>query len=119
MLKLIGLAALLFSTASVAETPREQIQDMMRLQGEFKQCLTDQTVTLGAGNSEGADTLLRAASAVCLPVETQLRARYVEMDLFSPARIEWLIARDRTLGGNAGVTALLAARSTGRQKPER
>ncbi len=111
MLKFIGFAALLLSTASVAREPAAVLGDMMRLQGDFKQCLIDQTAMLGAGNNEGADTILRGASAECLPVETRLRAVYAEMDILSPARIENLMQRDRTLGENEGISVLLRSRA--------
>ena len=84
--------------------------DVLPRQSAYKQCLADRTVEIGAGNSESAETVLRAAAAACRPAETALRALYTEIPL-GAAWAERLMARDRKLGEDDGVARLLAARA--------
>jgi hypothetical protein len=110
-MKLILAGMLLYGSVAYAErAPDIIIADTMRLQTTYKQCLADQTVKLGVGNSESADTILRAASATCFQVEQDLRSVYAESPL-GQAYVDRLMARDRKLGEDAGVAALLAARA--------
>lgn len=93
-----------------AFTPQAILADIVRLQVEYRQCLTDQTLALGTSNSESADTVLRGVSWVCLPKETELREAYAKSP-FPAAQVQGLMERDRRLGENAGVASLLAARA--------
>ena len=80
------------------------------LQIAYRKCLADKTVELGAGNSESADTLLRGVAAVCLPVETALRAVYAKTPI-GPAWTDRLMRLDRTQGEDDGVARRLAVRA--------
>lgn len=101
---------MLFFALAAERPPAVLIADTVRHQHEFKQCLADQVVALGAGNQETGDTLVRAAASACLPVETALRALYAETPL-AQHHVERLMMRDRKLGEDAGIARLLTARS--------
>lgn len=90
--------------------PQSIIRDTFRLRDAYISCLTEQTVRLGSGNSESADTILRAVAVSCQSSEDALRSVYSEAPL-SRLDIERLMTRDRTQGEEAGVAALLEARA--------
>jgi hypothetical protein len=96
--------------AAGPQDPAAIMRDVMRLQEEFKLCLIEQTVALGAGNTESADTVLRGVGAACLAKETELGAAYAQTPL-SAAHVDGLMRRDRKLGEDAGVAALLRVRA--------
>jgi hypothetical protein len=96
---------------STGVDPKSLLTDMLRLQEEYKRCLVDQTVVLGRENSESAETILRGVSAKCFAKEQQLRAIYGAMPI-SQVHANGLVQRDRKLGEDAGVAALLEARSS-------
>jgi len=102
----LGLA----SAQSTDSEPQRLLEEMSRLQEDYKRCLVEQTVNLGRSNGEGAETILRGVSAKCLPTEQQLRAIYGEMPI-SKVHAESLMQRDRKLGEDAGIAALLEARA--------
>ena len=86
------------------------IADVIALQAQFKHCLANRTVEIGAANREAAETVLRAAASTCRPVEQSLRDVYDEIPL-GAAWAERLMARDRKLGEDDGVARLLAVRA--------
>jgi hypothetical protein len=106
----LALATMLPSIAA-ARDPHAIINDLVRLQGEYRLCLQQQIVELGAANAETADTLVRAASAVCRTKEAELRTAYAESPL-PQAHVQGLMDRDRKAGEESGVAALLQERAT-------
>lgn len=105
-----AIAALAIAASPWPQDPTALIDNLLRLQDEYKRCLIERTVALGASNSEGAETILRAVSAECLPKETELRAAYAETP-FPQTHVEGLMRRDKKAGEDAGVAALLRVRA--------
>lgn len=112
------IAAVTFVIASAAgggnataqqRDPRVLIANINAKQASYKRCLVEQTVELGADNSEPAETILRAVSATCHPVEDELRALYAEAP-FPQSDIERQMTEDRKAGEDAGIAALLQKR---------
>lgn len=106
-------AALMFVSCSAHAQnydPVKLANDIPRLQNEWKACIAAKTVELGKDNSEGADTILKGVAAVCRPKEDELRAAYALSPLGS-SRAENLMVRDRKLGEEAGIAALLQVRA--------
>lgn len=107
MIQVIALSLALLGSQDRSD-PQLAIDGMLANKERFERCLIDQTVAMGATNTESADTVLRAAGAACLEAEMALRSSYETF--VGRTEAERLIQRDRTQAGNAGVVALLRVR---------
>jgi hypothetical protein len=118
---ILGLA--LISSAAVGPAhavpgydPKAVIAALDALRGEFMSCIEQQTVKLGASNSESVETITRAVRSVCTAAEGNLRAAFAETP-FDRWRIESLIRQDREQAEDNGIAALLRVRASGAVKP--
>lgn len=89
------------------------VHGVPRERAALTDCLREHVVTLGRGNTETADTLLRAARSLC---SDHLDALQHDYEAGYPTRYELARAmrQDQETAENAAVAALLEARQAGR-----
>lgn len=93
-----------------AASPQAVMSEIRSARDAYRQCMIDETVRLGAGNSESAETILIAVSSVCRDREDAARRAYSRAPI-SDLRAGNLFARDRELAAQDATAALLVARA--------
>lgn len=91
--------------------PQAVMSDIRVAREAYRKCVIEETVKLGARNSESADTILIAVGSVCRDREDAARRAYARAPI-SDVRAGDLMARDRQLAAQDATAALLAARSS-------
>jgi hypothetical protein len=103
---------LLFLTVATLQPSdaRQAIAQMGAARRAYRACIVEQTVALGKGNAEPAETVLRGVAAACRPAEDAMMEAYAATP-FSRREVAIGVRRDRLLAEDEGVAALLAARA--------
>jgi hypothetical protein len=102
-----------FLTFAVAQaaSPQAVMAEIRAAREAYRQCVIEQAVKLGKGNSENAETILVAVASVCRQAEDSARTAYARAPI-SDSRAGTLFARDRELAQQDATAALLAARAS-------
>lgn len=96
----------------LASANPQAVMDEIKVAREaYRQCVIEETVKLGAGNAESAETILSAVASVCRDREDAARRAYARAPI-SDLRAGNLISRDRQLAAQDATAALLAARAS-------
>ena len=86
--------------------------DILQVRDAYANCVKTQAVRLGAGNTESADTILRAVSSICQP-------QWIALEMAFPGETGVAIAEEgraralrnwRSQAEDAAIAALLEAR---------
>lgn len=101
------LALLLAQTAFY--DPQAIMYDLKQAREAYIGCVIDQTVRVGEGNSETAETVLKAAASLCRSQEANLQTAY-ERTPVSRLRVTVLLDRDRRQAEEDATAALLTSR---------
>lgn len=96
--------------AALQSDPKSAVIYLRDTAAAYRQCITDQTVALGAANNESAETVLRGVAASCRGNEDALRLAHKPM-MLPRLQLESSIARVRRAAEDDGIAALLAARA--------
>lgn len=108
---------LLAAAVTFAEVP--QITRIKAARDAYFACMADKAVALGKTNAESADTILRAARALCSAQDAEMVASYEAVPGFPRADVVRVVTRDRTQGEGLAVARLLEARAAAPAKPVR
>lgn len=104
-------ASLAVASSASAQDASSLMAEVRRALGAFRACVIDETVRLGRGNTESAETVLRAVSARCLGAENDLYDAYGATPISETHRAR-LMRRDRVGAENDATLALLEARAS-------